>query len=145
MSWEKSLLVICKILRLFANTLTVDDKDSLINRDTLKQPIQMQLSQKQENIFSIFCCIFEIYAKFSTFSRKRWLNEPMYFQHFGLQNTLLDKYLKSRLSQIHSKGNMGSALKHCCNPNQTAFIISVETLLYSERHHLCHIYWSLWK
>ena len=50
----------------------------------------------------------------------------MYFQNFGLQNTLLDKYLKSRLSQDHSKGNMGSVSKHCCNPNQTTFIISID-------------------
>ena len=46
--WKKSLLVIQKILRLFLHTLTVDDKDYLLNRDNLTQPIQMQLSQKQK-------------------------------------------------------------------------------------------------
>ena len=51
MSWKKSLLVTCKIFRLFVNTLTVDDKYSLFNRDNLTQPIQMHLSQK-EKIFS---------------------------------------------------------------------------------------------
>ena len=40
--------MICKILRLLGNTLTADDKYSLINRDILTQPIQMHLSQKQE-------------------------------------------------------------------------------------------------
>ena len=34
-SWKKSLLVICKILRLLVNPLTVDDKYSLLNRDNL--------------------------------------------------------------------------------------------------------------
>ena len=33
-------------LALFVNTLTGNDKYSLIDRDTLTQPIQMQLSQK---------------------------------------------------------------------------------------------------
>ena len=50
----RSLLVIHKILRLFANTLTVDDKHYLLNRDNLRQPIQMQLYQKQKQISEFF-------------------------------------------------------------------------------------------
>ena len=50
---KKSLLVICKISRLFANTLSDDGKYSLFNRDNLTQPIQMQLSRKQKS-FSDF-------------------------------------------------------------------------------------------
>ena len=42
-----------KILRLFVNTLTVNDKHYVINRDNLPQPIQMELSQKQK-LFSQF-------------------------------------------------------------------------------------------
>ena len=34
--------------RVFFNTLTVNDKHSLLNRDNLTQPIQMQLYQKQK-------------------------------------------------------------------------------------------------
>ena len=45
--------MIHQILRLFVNTLTVDDKHYLVNRDNLTQPIQMQLSEKQK-IFSKF-------------------------------------------------------------------------------------------
>ena len=48
---EKSVLVIDKILRLLVNTLTADDKHYMLNRDNLAQPIQTQLSEKQ-NIFS---------------------------------------------------------------------------------------------
>ena len=46
MSWKKSLLVICQILRQFVNTLTADDKYSLIIKDILTEPIQMQLFEK---------------------------------------------------------------------------------------------------
>ena len=53
MHWKKSLLVMQKILRLFVNTLTVNDKHYVINRDNLPQPIQMELSQKQK-LFSEF-------------------------------------------------------------------------------------------
>ena len=33
-----------EILRMFVNTLTVDEKHYLLNRDNLTQPVQMQLS-----------------------------------------------------------------------------------------------------
>ena len=49
-----SLLVIHKILRLFVNTLRVDDKPFLLNGDNLTQPIQMQLSQKQKTFPEFF-------------------------------------------------------------------------------------------
>ena len=48
MHWKKSLLVIHNILRPFVNTLAVNDKQYLLNRDILTQPIQIQLSQKQK-------------------------------------------------------------------------------------------------
>ena len=47
-SVKKFLLVICKILRVFVNTLTADGKYSVLNRDNLLQDVQMQLSQKRK-------------------------------------------------------------------------------------------------
>ena len=47
------MLALCKILRLFVNTLTDDDKDSLLYRENLTEPIQILLSQK-EKAFSQF-------------------------------------------------------------------------------------------
>ena len=43
-----------KILKGFVNTLTVNDKHYMLNRDNLTQPIQMQLSDKQKNFFNFF-------------------------------------------------------------------------------------------
>ena len=37
-----------KILRLFVNTLTVDEKHYLLTKDNLTQTIQIQLSQKEK-------------------------------------------------------------------------------------------------
>ena len=54
---KKLLWVICKISRLFPNTLSPDGKYSLLNRDNLTQPIKMILSQKQKT-FSQFLCPF---------------------------------------------------------------------------------------
>ena len=65
-SWKKSLLSICKILGLFVDTLTEDGKYSLFNMDSLRQTIQMQLSNKESRLL-IFLLVFEIYIKFYSF------------------------------------------------------------------------------
>ena len=75
-----SLLVIYKIVRLFVNALTTDDKHYLLNRDNLTQPIQMKLSQNQKN-FSDFFCVFKIYVKFNV---KTIPLEKVFFS--GIQN-----------------------------------------------------------
>ena len=55
--WKESFLVLHKILRLFVNTLTPDDKHYLLNRDNFTQRIQIQLTQKQKT-FSEFLFAF---------------------------------------------------------------------------------------
>ena len=54
MHWKKSLLVIHKVLRLFVNRLTVNNKNYLVNRDNLMEPIHMQLSEKQKTFSAFF-------------------------------------------------------------------------------------------
>ena len=46
LSWKKSLLLTCQILGLLANTLAVNEKYPVLNRDTLTISIQVQLSEK---------------------------------------------------------------------------------------------------
>ena len=64
MHWEKSLLVVHKMLRLFVNTLTVNDKYYVFNRDNLLQPIQMKLGQKQKTSSEFFFAIFKSILNF---------------------------------------------------------------------------------
>ena len=54
---EKVSLRDIQILRLFANTLTANDKYSLLNRENSTEPIQIRLSQKQQS-FSQLCIKF---------------------------------------------------------------------------------------
>ena len=70
---KKSLLVICKILRLFVNILSTLEKYSPPNREYLTQLIQIELSQKQK-FFPWF---------FSAFSKSK-LN----FEHFQKKDNL---------------------------------------------------------
>ena len=67
---KKSLLVICKISRLFPNTLSPDGKYSLLNRDNLTQPIQMQLSRKQKTFSDFFAAFPKSSLNFEHFFQK---------------------------------------------------------------------------
>ena len=64
------LLVICKISRLFPKTLSAYRKYSLLNRDNLTQPIQMQLSQKQKTFSEFFCAFLKSSSNFEHFQKK---------------------------------------------------------------------------
>ena len=44
------MLVLCKVLGVFVNTLTDDGKYSLLDRDNLTQPIQILLSRKPKTV-----------------------------------------------------------------------------------------------
>ena len=79
-NWKKSILVLCKILRLFVNTLIADDKSSLVNRDNFSQPIQILLIQKQ-NTFSQFLSAFlKSKLNFEHFSQKDDRNTRCIFE-----------------------------------------------------------------
>ena len=53
MSRKKSVLVRQKALKLFVNTLSADDKYSLLKRDNLTKPIRTILSQKQKAFYQL--------------------------------------------------------------------------------------------
>ena len=67
---KKSLLVICKISRLFPNSLSAYGKYSLLNRDILVTPIQMQLSRKQKPFSELFSAFFKSSLNFGHFQTK---------------------------------------------------------------------------
>ena len=62
--------MIHKILRLFVNTLAVNDKHYLLNRDNLPQPIQMQLYEKQESFSEFFFAILKSILNFKYLPKK---------------------------------------------------------------------------
>ena len=62
--------MIQKNLRIFVNTLTLEDKHHLLNRDNLMQPIQMELSQKQKAFSGFFFTILKSLLNFKNLSKK---------------------------------------------------------------------------
>ena len=61
----------CKILRLFVNTFTADDKDSVLNREYLTHTINMQLSQKIKTLSETFSGFWKSRLNFEHIKKKR--------------------------------------------------------------------------
>ena len=64
------MLVLCKILRLLVNTLTDDDKYSLLYRDNLTQQIQILLSRKPKTFSQLSSEILKPTLNFEHFQKK---------------------------------------------------------------------------
>ena len=65
---------------MFVNTLTADDKYSLLNRDNLKQPIRTKLSQKQKPVSQFFFQFSKSTLKFEHFQKKDDPHTPFIFE-----------------------------------------------------------------
>ena len=78
--------MIDQILRLFVNTLTVDDNYYLLNRDNLTQRIQMQLSKKQKNFSQIFVAFLKSILNFKHLSKKNDLDSLCISGYTGSKN-----------------------------------------------------------
>ena len=59
---------------MFASTLTADDKDSLLNRDNLTQPIRTQLSKKHTAFSEFFLAFPKFTLNFENFQK---IDDPL--------------------------------------------------------------------
>ena len=71
--FQKSLLDTRKFFRPFLNTLTTDDKYSLISKDKWMLTIRMQLSLKPKIFSEFFSAFFESGLNFEHFQKKMTL------------------------------------------------------------------------
>ena len=67
------MLVLCKILGLFINTLSEDERYCLLYKDNLLQPIQILLSQKQKTFSQFFSPFLKSTLNFERFQKKMTL------------------------------------------------------------------------
>ena len=59
-----------RLLRLFVNTLTDDDKYSVLNRYNLRRPIQILMSEKQKTCSELFSRLLKFILNFEIFQQK---------------------------------------------------------------------------
>ena len=128
LSYKKSLLVTCKISRLFPKTLTADGKYSLLNRDNLTRHIQMQLSRKQKTFSDSFSAFLKCSLNFEHFEKKKMTLLADVFPKLGTPKNLV----RSISKKSRFKGSFGKQHGKCA-----------QTLLKCQGHLLYHSYWSL--
>ena len=71
LSLKKSLLVVCKNLRLFVNTFTAYENYYVLNTEYLMHPIHMILSQKQKTFSEFFSRFLKSRLNFEHIKKKR--------------------------------------------------------------------------
>ena len=62
--------MIYKVSRIFVNILTANDKYYLLNRYNFRQPIQMQISQKQKPFSELVSAFLKSILNFESFQKK---------------------------------------------------------------------------
>ena len=124
LSWQKSLLLTCKILGLLVNTFAADERYPVLRRKNLSIAIQMQLSQKQKRLSQFPAAFFKSRLNSKHFTQK---DDPhtFSFSRFWTPKMESDKCLKSPVSEDASWSNMINLRKHCRNLNHSTFIIII--------------------
>ena len=126
---KKSLLVTCKISRLFPNTLSADGKYSLLNRHNLMEPIQMQLCRKVKTFSDFVAAFLKASLNFEDFFKK---DDP----HCWCISEITDP--KNLVRSVPKKSSLEGTFR-----KQHAK--RAQTLLKFAWQHLYQIYWSLWR
>ena len=130
LTFKKSLLVISKISRQFPNTLIADGKYSLLNRDNLTEPIQMQVSRKQKMFSQFFSAILKSNLNFERFQKKNKMT---------LTAEVFPK-LQTPKNMVTSMSKKSPFKRSLTKQHEKRAQISFK----SPWQHLYHIYWSLW-
>ena len=108
MHWKTSLLLIHKILRLFIKTFTVNDKLYLLNRDNLRQPIQMLLSKEQNTFSQFFFAFLKSILNFKHLKKKddppRWClsgnTGSEKYDYINVGNAVFQRTLRKTVRQM---------------------------------------------
>ena len=114
---------------MFVNVLTTNEKYSLLNRENLRPSVQVQLCKKEKTFPDFFSPFLKCCLNFEQLEKE--------------MTPIADVFLKLRtpknvVNQISLKVPFHRTLRQ-------ATFKGDKTLLKSERHHLHHIYWSLWR
>ena len=125
LSRKKSFLVLCKVLRMFFNILTSNNKYSLLNGDNLRHPIRMQLSQKEKTFSQFFSAFLKCRLSFEQPQKKISLIVDVFPKLRTPKNffsQISKKFpLRGPFDKQHVRGT-----KHCWNLNHTTFAIFID-------------------
>ena len=118
--------MLSKILRLFVNILTADDKYFLLNRDNSTQPIQILLSKKEDTFSQFFCAFLKSTLNFEHFRKKEDPHSQCILETTDSEKVWLHKCPKNSVSKETSTSNMVNGPIHCCNLGEGTFTLFID-------------------
>ena len=118
--------MICKMLRLFVNTVTADDKYSLVNKDILRQHIHMPLPEKQKAFSQFFSRFMKSALNFKYFQKKDDSHSWCISEITDSEKLWSDNSRKSQFTEDPSTSNMINTPKSCWNLNGSTFTIFID-------------------
>ena len=119
---ENCFSVIWKVLKMFVNILTADDKFSLLNRDNLRQPIQMQLSQKKKHFLNLFLQFWKLDKILNIFNKRMTFIVAVFPTLWTQKNVVNQISKKSNFIRFFAKQHVKGS-KYCWNRNHTTCTI----------------------
>ena len=119
LNWKKSVLVICKILGLFVNTLTAADKNALPNLDNFNVINSDAIIKETKKLLLIFLLHFWNLDQILKTLKKRRPSQLMYFGSYRLRK-------KNLVSENPSISDMENGPKCCWNLKASTFTISID-------------------
>ena len=130
-----------KILGVFVNTFTVDDKYPVWDCENLQFHIEMQLSQKQKRFSQFYVPLMESSSNSKHFQKKMIVIAYL-FSKLKTVKTWVDQSVKSVVSEHRLAVNILKGSKHLWNLRESVFIIFFD---HSERKWLGKYlpYWTL--
>ena len=141
LNWKISLFLISEILGLFANTLIADHKYVLHNKGNVLQPIQVQLSKKQNMFSQFFVASIKTTSNFEHLKKMTLI--AYVFQKLQMQKTWLVKSPKIFISQRFLTVNMLKGAKQCWKLHGSTFF---KYFHQSEGNSKAYIkFWRFWK
>ena len=105
--------------------MTADEKYAFLNRDNLTQPIQVQLSKKEKTFSNWLAAFLKFGLNFESFEKKMTLIAYLFLK-LQAEKDVLDKCIKSPVSQDPSTRNILHDPKHCWNVHDSTFIIFID-------------------
>ena len=126
LTFKKSLLVICKISRLFPNIVSADGKYSFLNRDNLTQPIQMQVSRKQKTFSEYFSAFLKSSSNFELFQIKKMSLIADVFPKLRTPKNLVRSMSKKSRFKGYFEKQQGKRVLICWNLNDRTFTILID-------------------
>ena len=114
------------VISQFVNILAADEKYTLLKRNNLTIPIEMQLSQKHKTFSRFYTAFLKSRWTFEHFDKKKLMVMDFVISKLRTPKTYSEKCLKSHVWENPLTRNMVNVRKQCWNLHRSTFPIFID-------------------